>query len=72
MGMMMNSDDGVVYLQIITWPQVSRWVWNCLSALTGRRGTVLGLEYVELMRQAAQRDTRVVLGDRDLPLTINR
>lgn len=33
---------------------------------------VLALEYVEAVRMAATMDTRVVLGDRDLPTTISR
>ena len=39
--------------------------------MTGRR-KLLGLEYVDVIRLAAQTDVRVVLGDRDLPVTLGR
>ena len=50
---------------------IARFVWKALGLIVGRKRT-LGMEYVEAIRMAAQSDVRVVLGDRDLPITISR
>lgn len=52
--------------------QAGRWFLNAAGALAAGRHTILGLEFLESVRVAAQANVRVVLGERDLATTMRR